>query len=92
MNDTQIKFSFKRRGGVEDYEIRNESFKHNFNISEDNFPLSALMEKFELLLNALGFVIDGKQLQLVDIVIDNPTVVIDKFNKSSFRVVDSGDE
>jgi hypothetical protein len=47
------------------------------------------MEKFELLLNALGFVIDGKQLQLVDVVIDNPTVGI---NKSSFRVVDSRDE
>ena len=84
MNDTQVRFSFKR-GEVDDY----ESFKHNFNISEDNFPLSALLEKFELLLNALGFVIDGKQLQLVDVVIDNPTVGI---NKSSFRVVDSGDE
>jgi len=89
MNDTQVRFSFKR-GDIDDH----ESFKHNFNISEDNFPLSTLMEKFELLLNALGFVIDGKQLQLVDrplddVVIDNPTVGI---NKPSLRVVDSGDE
>lgn len=58
-----------------------EDFKLSFNLAEES--LGAIFEKMEIMLTAMGFVLDGKELQLVD---KEPT----GFQAGTFLVEDFG--
>jgi len=59
MSELEVTLAFTRKEGV----MEVEDFHHSF-ISNES--LDPLLEKFELFLTQIGFVLDGKQLLLVD--------------------------
>ena len=60
---TRLNFSFYTGNSSKE---DGESFSSSFCIDEENH-LSTLLDKFELLLFALGYSLDGKTLRLVDV-------------------------
>jgi hypothetical protein len=59
MHSLEVTLAFSRKEG----EVEVEDFHHTF---VSNESLDPILEKFEMFLTQMGFVLDGKQLSLVD--------------------------
>lgn len=63
-----VSISFSRdepgHGGLDCYD---EHYTHMFHFDPVDGDLSEMLDKFELVLSALGYVLDGKKLVLVDV-------------------------
>lgn len=90
MNTTRVDLSFTRYDNDEGpYE---ERFELNFNLKDET--LGVVFDKLEVFLNALGFVIEGKELRLVDREEDTKDTISGTFltedywdSQSQFRVL-----